>query len=265
MNFGNLQTFDLVVLMATGAIFFSFLAGFIIYFMFLYRQKQLLHVVEEKRLKAEYEQALAESQNEIQEDVLRHVSSEIHDNLGQIASLLKIHLYTLPVAENGVEKLNESKELLSQLIHDLKALSIGLNTNYIHENGWVYALENEVSRINKTGVIQAFFTFPDERISIDSGKEIFLFRMAQEILNNMLKHAEASEIQIKIQEENNILVASFRDNGRGFDVDEMLTNGIKNKHSGLLNLQKRGQLIGAEIKIESKLGQGSEFIIILPL
>jgi two-component system NarL family sensor kinase len=265
MKFGNLQTFDIVILMATGAIFFSFLAGFIIYFMFLYRQKQLLHIEEEKRLKAEYDQALAESQYEIQEDVLRHVSSEIHDNLGQIASLLKIHLHTLPVAESGVGKLNESKELLSQLIHDLKALSISLNTNYIYENGWVHALENEILRINKTGTIQAFFASQEERITIDHTKEIFLFRMAQEILNNMLKHSKATEIQVNIKKENNLLAASFHDNGCGFNVAEMLDNGIKNKHSGLRSLQKRGQLIEAEIKIESKPGQGSEFIIILPL
>ena len=265
MRLGNLQAFDIVILMATGAIFFSFLAGFIIYFMFLYRQKQLLHAEEEKRLKAEYEQALAESQNEIQEDVLRHVSSEIHDNLGQIASLLKIHLHTLPVAENGIEKLNESKELLSRLIHDLKALSINLNTNYIYENGWVHALENEVLRINKTKILQAFFSSQEIRIHIDPGKEIFLFRMAQEILNNVIKHAQATEIHINIQLRNNTLEASFKDNGCGFDVDGMLSNGIKAKHSGLLTLQKRGQLIGAEVKIESKLREGSEFIIILPV
>lgn len=259
---------EVFAVMVGGTIFLSILAGFIIYFMFLYRQKQLLHKEEQKRLKAEYEQAVTESQVEIQNEILHHVSAEIHDNLGQVASLLKIHLHTLPIPESEPDKgkFIESKELLAKLIYDLKSLSIGLNTDYITENGLAYALENVVNRINKTGSMKAHISAPIDKINLDRGKEIFLFRMGQEILNNMLKHSQANNIYVDLQlDDNNTLIATYRDDGIGFDVEEIRESGLKNQHSGLHNLYKRCKLINAELKIRSIAHQGSEFIITLAL
>lgn len=256
-----------VILIFSGTLFFTLLVGFIIYFIFMYRQKQLLFLAEQKRLKAEYEKNVAEAQIEIQEDILRYVSSEIHDNLGQIASLLKIHLFTFPIpdSDEGNEKLRESKELLTQLINDLKTLSLNLNTDYISENGFVQALQNQVERVNRTGILHVQLDTPAHRIALADEKEIFLFRMSQEIITNILKHAQASVLKIVISSSTDLLTLSFKDNGCGFDVEKMLSEGIKSQHSGLRNLQKRSKLIQADLKIHSEAQHGSEFIITLPL
>jgi len=256
-----------IVFMVCGIIFFCMLVGFIIYFIFFYRQKQLLHIEAEKRLKAEYEKGLAESQVAIQDNVLRHVSSEIHDNLGQIASLLKMQLYSFPMPETiaGQKKLSESRDLLSKLIKDLKALSINLNKDFIVENGLAFALQNEVDRINQTGIVCVHIQIPDERVELGDAKEIFLFRMGQEILNNMLKYAHASDIWVVLHVENGTLHYSFKDNGRGFHVDETLQSGLKKGHSGLHSLQKIAGLMHAELKINSVINKGSEFMITLHL
>jgi len=257
---------DIVFIMVMGFAFFFLLAGFLVYFVFMYREKQLIHIEEQKRLTAQYQQAVLESQMEIQEEVLQHVSSEIHDNLGQIASLLKIQLHTFPTPEDPVaqDKLNDSKDLLGKLIKDLKSLSVSLNTDYVAELGLLEALKKEAERINKTGTVNTQ-VYADDMPQLDHGKEVFLYRMAQEILNNMLKHAEATEIHIRLSYADHVLTAVFEDNGKGFNVDQMFSEGIKNQKSGLRNLKKRCDLIRGKLEITSSLNKGSRFLINLPL
>lgn len=257
------QSSEIVIFLVTGIIFFTLLGCFLVYFIIMYNKKQL----EQKRLEAQYQQAILESQTEIQQELLNHVSSEIHDNLGQVASLLKIQLHTLPLEKDSpaLPKLNESKELLGKLILDLKLLSVSLNTDFIAEAGLVAALQKETERINQLGTVAVALQGPAEALPLDAGKTLFLYRMAQEILNNMLKHARCTQIGIRLSYSNGTLVAVFEDNGVGFAVDETLAQSASKQQSGLRNLQKRCEMIHGSVEINSELGRGSKFVITLPV
>lgn len=257
----------IVIAMVAGSVVFMLLAGFIIYFMFLYRQKQQLHALEQHRLQAQYSEALMESRMEIQDQILQHVSSEIHDNLGQIASLINIHLHTFPQPENpeASHKLTESRELLQHLTRDMRLLSLSLNTEHLARKGFTEALRDECERIQRTGLLHTFVNAPPEPIGLDKNIEIFLFRISQEILNNMLKHARASRIDIHIEQQQNSLEIVFADNGIGFDVQTALEQGAARSKSGLRNLQKRCQWIHAQLHIESAPEKGSRFLLKLPI
>lgn len=257
------QPSELVTFMVVGILFFALLGSFLIYFMLMYRQKQL----EQKRFEEQYQQAILESRTEIQQELLNHVSSEIHDNLGQVASLLKIQLHTLPLEKDSpaLPKLNESKELLGKLILDLKLLSVSLNTDFIAEAGLVAALQKETERMNQLGTVAVALQAPAEALPLDAGKTLFLYRMAQEILNNMLKHARCTQIGIRLTHVNDTLVAVFEDNGVGFAVDETLAKSASKQQSGLRNLQKRCEMIHGSVEINSEPGQGSKFVITLPV
>ncbi|MBL0911437.1 MAG: hypothetical protein IBJ09_03610 [Bacteroidia bacterium] len=263
----NLENKELLIAMIAGSIVFLILAGFIIYFMFLYRQKQLLHANEQKRLEAQYQEAVMESRMEIQTQILQHVSSEIHDNLGQIASLINIHLHTFPPPENpqAEAKLQESRELLRRLTRDMRQLSQSLNTEHLSEKGFFRALEEESERIARTGIVSVHLNLPAPVPQLDKNIEVFLFRISQEILNNMLKHAQATEIHIDLELQPEHLAISFRDNGIGFNPDLALQEGAARRRSGLRNLQKRCEWIHAGLEIESAPGEGSRFILKLPL
>lgn len=258
---------ELVTFMGVGTIFFIALALFIIYFIYSYRQKQLFHLEEQKRLEAQYQQALLESQTEVQQELLRHVSAEIHDNLGQIASLLKIQLYTLPLPADSpaLPKVAESKELLGKLIHDLKQLSVSLNTDFIAEEGLVPALRKETERINGLATATVTLQAPGEPLPLDAGKTLFVYRMAQEILNNMLKHAQCTKIDIQITYNTPTLVAVFEDNGIGFLVEQTLAQSTAHQQSGLRNLKKRCEMLHGSVEINSTPKQGSKFVITLPV
>lgn len=249
------------IIVGTGIL--VLLVSFIIYFLIIYHQKQL----EQKRLEAQYQQAILESQTEIQQELLNHVSSEIHDNLGQIASLLKIHLHTLPLEKDSpaLPKLNESKELLGKLIQDLKLLSVSLNTGFIAEEGLVPALQKEVERVNRLGSVTIVLEAPAQALILEADKTLFLYRMAQEIINNMLKHARCTHIRIHISQTEERLVVCFEDNGIGFSANEVLGKTTANGQSGLRNLQKRCAMLRGSVEINSEPGKGSKFVITLPV
>lgn len=239
------------------------LVVFIGLILILYYLRRIKSIKEEKKLKDEFSQTLMQSQIEIQEQTLQHISRELHDNLGQVASLIKINLNTLKLSgpDSAVEKIENTKELTRQLIADIKSLSVSLGSDRIVQTGLAKALETEVERLNKTGQFSATYQLNGTIPDIDKDKAIILYRMSQEVLNNMVNHSRASRINILITVTENLFTLVFSDNGWGFNVQEKMTNSIG---AGLRNLHNRAQLINAQLSIQSTPGNGTETTIELP-
>ena len=129
MNNAELTFSEIIIFIVAGISFFLLLSIFIIYFIFLYRKRQKHFEQVQKTKEAQYRQALLQSKMEIREQTLQHISRELHDNLGQIASLIKINLNVLPKNLSGDvdRKIEETKELSRQLILDIKGMSQSLN------------------------------------------------------------------------------------------------------------------------------------------
>jgi signal transduction histidine kinase len=213
-------------------------------------------------MKLKFSQTLLQSQIEIQEQTLQHISRELHDNLGQVASLIKINLTTLKLndPEKAVEKIEHTKDLTRQLIADIKSLSVSLGSDRIAQTGLARAIETEVERLNKTGEFVATYRLQGAMPDIDADKSLILYRMAQEVLNNMVKHSEAKHINIFIHVNENVFILAFRDDGIGFNsAEKMNASG-----AGLRNLQNRATLINAQLHIQSLPGNGTEITIEMP-
>jgi signal transduction histidine kinase len=194
---------------------------------------------------------------------LLQISRELHDNFGHIASLIKINLHTIKLGDlnKAAAKIEDTKDLTRQLIADIKSLSVSLNSDRIAQTGLVKALQTEVERLNKTDLFIASFTQSGELPEIENDKAIILYRMAQEVLNNMVKHSGAKCIDVKVSIKDNLFILAFSDDGKGFNVEEQLKNG----GSGLTNLQKRAGLINALLTIHSKPGNGTSIAIQMSL
>ncbi len=158
-----------------------------------------LAIVQNKQ-KSHFRQELLKAQVEIQEQTFQHISSELHDNLGQVAILIKLNLQTISLKDlpKAAQKVEDVTELTKQLITDIRALSVGLSSDRIVQAGLAKALETEVERINKTEQFIALFTKEGNLPEINNGKAIILYRMAQEVLNNMVKHSGAKEIRVSL-------------------------------------------------------------------
>ncbi len=253
---------DLLSIAVSFILFFLLVFFVVIGLAVRYRKRKK----ENEVLRAQFSEQLLKSRLEIQEQTLQHVSRELHDNIGQVASLIKINLNTIQLQQPAAAetKLENTKILTRQLITDLKLLSTSLNTDKITRVGLMRALQNETENLERTGVFKAQFLQHSEVPVITDEKTIILFRMAQEILNNSLKHAEANEIIIQVQYEKNQFTLTITDNGKGFDVNEKIKD-LSDGGNGLLNLRQRAKVIHAHLSFKSAPGEGTETTISMPL
>lgn len=248
------------LILATAALFAG-ISGFIIYFVVLYRNRQLKNKQEQAALQASFQQELLRTQIEMQDQTLNYISGEIHDNITQVLSFVKL---SLAMPENIGEKdkqlkIKESRDLISQTITDLRDLSKSLSYDHITSLGLSKTIKIEVERVNKSGLIGASFTLDGEAYPLGSQPELVLFRIFQEALNNVLKHSGAKHFNVHLQYQPDLFNLTLKDDGSGFSTD--LTGG-KNG-SGLKNITNRAALIGGSATISSSPGNGCSIAVTL--
>lgn len=210
---------------------------------------------ENERIKKEYEQALLNTRLEIQEQTLDYISHEIHDNIGQTLSLARIQINN----EDNPESLDISDELLGKAITDLRTLSHSLNTNHIKDSGFAEAVRLLAEQFERTGKYKVFFDNSINDFNVDDEKGLILFRVIQEVLNNISRHAAATEIRLKLSDVTNGFEIAVSDNGRGFDPSTLKSEGI-----GLRNIRDRIKIINGNLDLKSEIGQGTMVKITLP-
>ena len=253
---------DIIFAIFVATIVLLILSSFGVIFTVIYKKKQHAYQNEKKLLQVRFQEELLKTQLEIKENTLKYIASELHDNLGQIASLIKINLNTLSFLDekNASRKVEDTKDLVRQLIYDLKSLSMSLNSDRVIQVGIVKSLETEVERLNKTGQVVATFLIEGTIPKLPDNTSIILFRMAQEIINNIVKHSNASQVSILFSATQKLVTFKCNDNGVGFEVAEKIQSG----GSGLLNLQNRARLINAQLNIQSSSEGGTTISIQIP-
>jgi signal transduction histidine kinase len=242
-----------IVVLLAGAVFVG-ITCFIIYFVVLYRNRQLKNKKEQDERETAFRQELLKTQLEIQEQTLEHISKEIHDNITQVLSFVKLSLGTIgnTLDAERKTKVNESRELIAQSINDLRDLSKSLSFEHIASIGLAKTIEIEAERINKSGLLKVFFSIEGQAYSVGEQKELVIFRILQEALNNSLKHSGAEHFKINLQYHHDLLNLSLEDDGKGFSPELL---GSKSG-SGLRNMENRAALIGGNATIESAPGKG---------
>lgn len=257
---------ETILIVILGTVILLVLLAFALYFMLYYQRKKGLHQKEKIALKTTYQQTLLQSQLEIQEQTLKTISQEIHDNVGQVLTLAKLNLATTVVAETTAnEKINTSKQLIAKAIQDLRDLSRSLNTDYVEEMGLVRSIEYELELLKKTETIETVFSIEGKPIRFEKQMELILFRIVQEAIHNTIKHAEAKTITVLIQYLQHELSVSIKDDGKGFDLAPLSDVTNKSFGLGLRNMNSRASLIGAKFLMNSTNGKGTEVYISLPL
>ncbi len=211
-------------------------------------------------MKNRFERTLLKTQLEIQEQAFAYISQEIHDNIGQILSLVRLNLNTFGSVVSE-EKLNQTDDLLGKAIKDLRDLSHNLQKNRIHDIGIVESIRQLLLSIEKTGQYKTSFQASDNFHILDPNTDIILYRMIQEIINNIIKHASATFIDIEIKSEAEMTVLRIGDNGIGFDISMLKLqdrSGI-----GLQNIINRAKTIDAVVDVKSEPGNGTTITLFI--
>jgi len=216
-----------------------------------------------KKAQDQYEKSLITTQLEIQEQTFQNISREIHDNIGLSLTLAKLQLNTFDWSEieKSSAKLESSIQLLSASIAQLSDISKSLNADIIIQQGLLQALEEETQRIRQADQFELRYEVKGSPVFMDSNKELIIFRIIQEAFNNVIKHANASAVQLQLDycpEQIQILVT---DNGRGFDPERNRNGG----NAGLKNMETRAQILKGEMQVFSSAESGTNLIFTIPI
>jgi signal transduction histidine kinase len=191
---------------------------------------------------------------ETQETERKRLAEDLHDSVGQVLSAIKLNLHRLDkIIENDGPKslLLDTRKLTDECIQEIRNIIHNVLPPVLTDFGLIDALQALCERLEKNTDINISFTkeMPNDRFSPEI--EVTLYRIAQELFGNAVKHSGATSIQLNLTRENGTLMMSFSDNGVGFDPDNI-------KHGfGLKNLESRTQFINGKIQTYTKPHSGT--------
>src|SRR5690242_20480146 len=250
------------IILITGiAVSFSVIAVGVISLFMVYRNRQLQSIREKEKMQSDFNQQLLQSQLEMQEQTFNHISSEIHDNVGQILSLAKVQLNIICEQDKlDKEILTEAKESVTKAMTDLRDIAKSLNSDRVQSMPLTEITKHELRRISRSGIIETSFTTTGAGKALSEQKKVIIFRIIQEAIQNILKHARAKNIDVIFSYEPDHLKIDITDNGRGFSKEILAAkDGL-----GLKNIMNRASLIGGHAVVESVENKGTSITIITP-
>ena len=201
-----------------------------------------------------------------QEDERMRLARELHDDTIQAVIALKQRVQLAQKSmkdQHGRQSLHELETLSEQTIENLRRLTRALRPIYLEDLGLVTALEMLARETGQNIQLVVDFQKTGQERRLSHEVELSLYRIAQEALNNVVKHAKAFNADLKISFETAEIKIEVRDNGNGFLVPKSPTELAPGGHFGLLGVHERADLIGARLEIESSLGQGTSLKVVL--
>lgn len=230
----------------------------LVLFFITYQRKKNKVLIEKFEAEKKFERELVQSQLEIQEQTLKNVGWELHDNIGQLLSVASMQLNILSrnIEEHSQPAVLELKGIVSNSLQEVRSLSKSLNNEVIDHAGLENSFKNELDRFERLKILQTTFSTEGEKFEIIATHSVIIFRIFQEFFSNVIKHAEASELHFSMIYSPEKLQISASDNGKGFEVENV------EKNSGILNMQSRSKLIGADLKLESIVNKGTSLSLL---
>jgi two-component system sensor histidine kinase UhpB len=202
----------------------------------------------------------------LQEAERKELSRELHDRAGQSMTALKLGLLVLRRAAgdpNAVRaRVDELAEMADGVMAELHDLAVNLRPLALDRYGLAPALEQYLASFRKQNTIEAGFAATGlEQGRLPAEVETAVYRIVQESLTNVARHADAARVNIAVVRQNEHVIVTVQDDGRGFDVEEALARG----RLGLLGMRERAEMLGGKLEIDSQPGAGTKVNLIAPL
>ena len=204
----------------------------------------------------------------VQEKERRQIARELHDEIGQSLTAAEMHLQAAlqtPEAALLEKRLEESIKAVERVLEQVHDLSLNLRPSMLDDLGLVPALKWYANRQANTIGLKVDFDLQPLEERLDPYIETECFRVAQEAVNNVVRHARASRLKLQIKRENDELHLFVRDDGLGFDVEAARAQAVQGASLGVLSMEERAALSGGLLTITSRPGYGTEIHAWFPL
>lgn len=250
---------DLILsIVAVTLLILLLIAGIVITFFISGRQR----LRQDKQLaetKLAFEQELRRVEAEVSEHILNQFAGELHDNIGQLLTAMHIEIENGKLDHPNHPEVYKLLEVyLGEVSQQLRLLSKTYNNDFLAHNGLVQSIQLEVNRLNHLKRFKVHLDVETTGSTLKKEEELMVFRIVQEILQNVMKHAEAKNVFIRLKSDPELFRMEITDDGKGFDYE-----GMKQQSggSGLRNIFKRAVLANLECTIHTKTGAGTSYIL----
>jgi len=206
-----------------------------------------------------------------QEAERKRISRELHDQLGQAMTAMKINLDEMEATLGSAldpadrKRLTETRELLRTTIAQVRELALDLRPGILDDLGIVPALDWYADRWSQRLKIKARFEASDLEERLPGDVETALYRTAQEALTNVGKHANATEVRIRLERKTSAVSLCVEDDGQGFNTESLATKPPQQRGLGLLGMQERVGFLHGGLSVQSSPGKGTRLCIEIPL
>jgi signal transduction histidine kinase len=223
--------------------------------------------IQEEKLRNSREQLrnLSAHLDTVREQERTSISREIHDELGQVLTALKMDIFWLGNKykdhEPVLEKTKSMIKLIDSTIKTVKRISSELRPVVLDDLGLVAAIEWKAEEFQKRTGIECEVHFDPEDIILDRAVSTTIFRIFQEAMTNVIRHAKATKVAVRLEEKGGQIVLTVNDNGRG------VTDSEKNdpRSFGLIGIRERIHFFGGEVRITGTRNKGTSLVIMIPI
>jgi len=256
---GDVQQIDESLPLLLLGIFGMFLlAAGVVAFFLVYQQKLFKQKDKIRNLEKAYEEELLNSTVQAQERERKRIAIDLHDGLGSLLSTIRLYVlqFSMKKTESETKELvGETKSVVDTAIDQTREISHNLLPTTLSRFGVISAIEDFCSRLQKLQEIDVSFTY-DKTYQFNEQQNLAIYRIIQELINNTLKHAQASCLTINLQTVDDLLQLDYQDDGRGFEMEEtqQQSSGL-----GMKSIESRVRVLNGKMKIESAVGEGFHF------
>lgn len=230
----------------------------------LYNRRQLkLKNIYQQKINAQ-QKALTKAVIDGQEQERERVAKELHDGLGTMMASARLNLNSVEKKVNDLPEIKNDLRnvlgILDKATKDTRSIAHNLMPPSLTELGLAKAIEELVSNIQRSGALEAKFISFGNFETLDNSISVSLYRIAQEMLNNCLKHSQAKKLEMQLIRHENSILLMIEDNGKGFDKEKIKQNGM-----GLNNLKARAELLNGNLQVDSVEGKGTSITVEVPI
>jgi len=205
-----------------------------------------------------------------QEEERRRVAKELHDGINQMLAFVKYRLHAFRLAKPATDDsvlalINDASSDLTQTMQEIRRISHNLLPKGLDELGFEAAVRELCGEFQERTQIQTCFKIQGHTISFQKDCELGVYRILQEALQNIEKHARATRVDIQCSVEGTMWLMTVQDNGKGFESGNEMMKGLKSNGIGISTMKERANLIGGSLEIQSAPGGGTCLTLKFPL
>jgi signal transduction histidine kinase len=256
--------YQIALLIAIGTAGMLMLAVAIVLFVVFYQKRMMQEQVKRQKLEIEYQNKMMQATLESQESERRKLASDLHDSIGGMLSTIRMGVSTLGRSLPDPRSVEQTKQMLDDTISSVRQISRDLMPSTLEKFGLEQALKELCERTQAASLLTINFYENTTAFTIDKNKELMLFRIVQELLNNAIKHAQATEVKVYLTV-NDELSLTVEDDGVGFNIDEQKSDKRTGKGLGLYSIENRASLLGAKLEFDKERLKGSKITITMSL